>query len=274
MSGRSLRILLAEDNLVNQAVATRLLQKLGHSLVVAHNGQEALAHLARQPFDLVLMDIQMPEMDGLAATRKIRHDETLTGAHIPIVAMTAHAMKGDRERCLAAGMDGYVSKPINAANLKEQIATVLQLRERDREQHEPEQFARSQPQTMPFWNRSETLENLGGDENLLLEVIEIFREQAPKHLASLRAAIAQWDAKAVETTAHSLKGELGYLSVPETHQMARELEEAGRNSDLEGAARLLPRFEAEISTLLRSMQNPISLNPEFQTTDAFAKASS
>jgi signal transduction histidine kinase/ligand-binding sensor domain-containing protein/CheY-like chemotaxis protein/HPt (histidine-containing phosphotransfer) domain-containing protein len=271
VSGRSLRILLAEDNLVNQAVATRLLQKQGHSLVVANNGREALAHLARQPFDLVLMDIQMPEMDGLAATRQIRDGETLTGAHLPIVAMTAHAMKGDRERCLAAGMDGYVSKPINAANLKEQIAAALQLW---REGNEDEQPAVRRPESVPFWNRSETLESLGGDENLLLEVIEIFREQAPKHLARLRAAIAQWDAKAVETTAHSLKGELGYLSVPETHQMARELEEAGRNSDLEGAARLLPRFEADVATLLRSMDNPISLTTELQTTPAYAKANS
>ncbi len=272
--GRSLRILLAEDNLVNQAVATRLLQKQGHSLVVASNGREALAHLARQPFDLVLMDIQMPEMDGISATRQIRDGEASTGVHMPIIAMTAHAMKGDRERCLAAGMDGYVSKPISPENLKEQLATVMQLREEESNREGNEQPAERRPESVPGWNRSETLESLGGDENLLLEVIEIFRKQAPKHLANLRVAIAQRNARAVETTAHSLKGELGYLSVPETHQMASALEEAGRNSDLEGAVRLLPQFEADVSAMLRSMKDPISVAADLQTADTYSKANS
>jgi signal transduction histidine kinase/CheY-like chemotaxis protein len=228
-----MRILLAEDNLVNQAVATRLLEKMGHSLVVANNGQEALAQLAHQPFDLVLMDIQMPEMDGIAATRQIRDNEILTRAHIPIIAMTAHAMKGDWERCLAAGMDGYVSKPINAEDLKDAISLAMPVRdESDRSESADEKPVERPPESPACWSRSKTLEGLGGDENLLRDVIEIFREGAPKHLASLRAAIAQLDAGVVEATAHSMKGELGYLSVPGIHQMARELEEAGRNSDL------------------------------------------
>jgi signal transduction histidine kinase/ligand-binding sensor domain-containing protein/DNA-binding response OmpR family regulator len=138
--GRALRILLAEDNLVNQAVATRLLQKMGHSMVVANNGGEALASLAGQRFDLVLMDIQMPVMDGITASRELRDRETSTGDHVPIIAMTAHAMKGDRERCLAAGMDGYVSKPIRAQDLEDAIASVLHLRDhtgREQNAHGP-----------------------------------------------------------------------------------------------------------------------------------------
>jgi CheY-like chemotaxis protein len=118
-------ILLAEDNRTNQTVATRTLEKMGHSVVVVRNGNEALSVLATQSFDLILMDIQMPEMDGLTATMKIREKERSTQRHLPVIAMTAHAMKGDRERCLEAGMDGYVSKPINRTELEESIAIVL-----------------------------------------------------------------------------------------------------------------------------------------------------
>lgn len=125
---RPLRILLAEDNPVNRIVAVRLLEKRGHSITVAVNGREALAALespASGVFDLVLMDVQMPEMDGFEATAVIRRNETRLGTYVPIIAMTAHAMKGDRERCLAAGMDGYVSKPIQAGDLFEAIAALM-----------------------------------------------------------------------------------------------------------------------------------------------------
>src|ERR1700677_3793201 len=122
---KGLRILLAEDNRVNQIVATRVGEKMGHSVVVPGNGHLALLLLATQPFDLVLMDVQMPEMDGLTAVGKIRESEQSTSFHLPIIAMTAHAMKGDRERCIAAGMDGYVSKPISGQVLEEAIASAM-----------------------------------------------------------------------------------------------------------------------------------------------------
>jgi CheY-like chemotaxis protein len=125
VEGKGLRILLAEDNRVNQIVATRMAEKMGHSVVVAGNGHLALSLLATQPFDLVLMDVQMPEMDGLTAARKIREGEQSTPFHLPIIAMTAHAMKGDRERCIDAGMDGYVSKPLSGQVLEEEIASVM-----------------------------------------------------------------------------------------------------------------------------------------------------
>jgi CheY-like chemotaxis protein len=125
ISLRRLHILLAEDNIVNQRLVVRLLQKLGHTILVANTGREALAALEQHPVDLVLMDVQMPEMDGLEATAVIREKERQSGGHLPIIALTAHAMKGDEERCLAVGMDSYVSKPINGQALSEAISRVL-----------------------------------------------------------------------------------------------------------------------------------------------------
>jgi len=116
--------LIAEDNLVNQRVATRMLEKRGHSVVVATNGQKALAALEKQKFDVVLMDVQMPDVDGFQATAAIREREKLTGKHLRIIAMTAHAMEGDREKCLAAGMDGYIPKPIQAAEMVASIEAI------------------------------------------------------------------------------------------------------------------------------------------------------
>jgi len=120
-SGEPLRILLAEDNIVNQKVVLRLLEREGHRVVIAGNGREALAALEREVFHLVLMDVQMPELDGFETATAIRARERYTGTRLPILAMTAHAMSGDRERCLAAGMDGYIAKPVHKAELLEAI---------------------------------------------------------------------------------------------------------------------------------------------------------
>ncbi len=125
LPSRRLRILLAEDNIVNQRLVVRLLEKYGHTIIVASTGREVLAALAQQPVDLVLMDVQMPDMDGLEATAVIREQERQGGGHLPIIALTAHAMKGDQERCLASGMDAYIAKPINAQTLSSAISKVL-----------------------------------------------------------------------------------------------------------------------------------------------------
>jgi CheY-like chemotaxis protein len=124
---RNLRVLLVEDNLVNQKLGRRLLEKQGHTVVVAGNGREGLEELEKQPFDLVLMDVQMPELDGLEATRLLRSREQGTGRHVIVLAMTACAMTGDREKCLQAGMDGYLSKPIQPQELSGAIEQVVQV---------------------------------------------------------------------------------------------------------------------------------------------------
>ena len=145
---RALRILLAEDNTVNQKLATRILEKQGHHVVVVGDGESAVATLARETFDLVLMDVQMPMMDGFEATAAIRAGESATGERIPIIAMTAHAMQGDRERCLGAGMDAYIAKPVRRGDLMETIAGVMAERSAGRVEGEPETPVRYSPQSL------------------------------------------------------------------------------------------------------------------------------
>ena len=257
----SLHILLAEDNRVNQTVASRMLGKMGHSIVVANNGHEALYLLAQQKFDLVLMDIQMPEMDGLTATQKIREGEAQGRSRIPIIAVTAHAMKGDRERCVGAGMDGYITKPINGRALEEAIAAVVPGRHDSRfgtSSKSPEQDAALH--SAPAWDIAQTLERLGGDEKLLYEVVEIFLEEGPKQITSLRRAIADGNAADIERAAHSLKGELGYLGIFAVTQKASELEGMGRCRDLQQSAEVFAAFDTEILAILNSMRSVNGVN--------------
>ena len=239
---------------------------MGHSLVVAGNGKEALLLLTTHRFDLVLMDIQMPEMDGLTTTKKIRESERGTRMHMPIIAMTAHAMKGDRERCLEAGMDGYVSKPISSQELEGAIATTFT----ERGNVEPDTSLQATPEDAAppvapngiVWDMGKTLDQLGGDETLFHEVIEIFLDDVPKHMASLQRAITEGDAEAIERTAHTLKGELGYLGISEVSQKAREMEEFGHKSHIQLAATLFARFEPEISEVLIAIRRMVGTKPD------------
>ena len=258
---KGLQILLAEDNRVNQIVATRIVEKMGHSVAVAANGQLVLTLLATQPFDLLLMDVQMPEMDGLTAARKIRESEQSTLCHLPIIAMTAHAMKGDRERCIAAGMDGYVSKPIDGELLAEAIASVLGGKDELTAVSSKAPKETAAPASLIAWDLGATLERLGGDETLLYEVVEIFLEGAPRHMAALRQAVAQEDAKTIEEISHTLRGELGYLGISEISQKARELEQMGQKSDLRGAADAYAMLAAGLSGVLTSMEQAAKARP-------------
>jgi CheY-like chemotaxis protein len=262
-----LRILMAEDNRVNQLVATGLLRKMGHTFAVANNGKEALAMLAAQAFDLVLMDIQMPEMDGIEATRRIREDESRTSNHLPIIAMTAHAMKGDRERCLAAGMDGYISKPISASKLEVEIATVHAMLAPAATKEDTETLPnrtlesriRMLPVTAVRWNRVRLLENLGGDEGLLRQIIDVFLKYAPGQISDLRLALQGRDANMIAKTAHSLKGAVSYFEVPGISEAASALEEKGKQAEWSGTAELLDALEAHVTGLLQAIQSEISV---------------
>jgi two-component system sensor histidine kinase/response regulator len=215
------RVLLAEDNIVNQRVAVGLLTRRGHHVSVAGNGLDALAALERESFDVVLMDVQMPVLGGLEATAEIRARERRTGGHAYIVAMTAHAMSGDRERFLAAGMDGYLSKPIDPEML---FAVVEQDRTGVSVARSPEPV-----------DRIAFLERLGGDEELMVDVIRLFLEDCPQRLADVKAAVDQRDAERLRTSAHALKGAAANLSAGGLFQAAAILERLGAEARLDAA---------------------------------------
>jgi two-component system, sensor histidine kinase and response regulator len=252
-SARKLRILVAEDNAVNQAVILRVLQKMGHETALAQTGKEALALAAAERFDLVFMDVQMPEMDGLAATAAIRESEKNTNTRLPIFAMTAHAMKGDRERCLEAGMDGYITKPVRFGDIEQALAG---LTETPRSQAQPAkvQTAEVEPEVAASWNKADALRRIDGDEELLEEMCQLFLEESPKLLQQLRQAVAAGDADAIMRAAHSLKGESSCLSASATSEAARHLEVMGRNKDLSRASDTLAVLEREVASLRLDLQ--------------------
>jgi PAS domain S-box-containing protein len=197
---QALRILLAEDNRINQRLAVRLLEKRGHQVVVVANGKEAVEAVEQQTFDVVLMDVQMPEMGGFEATAKIREVERKTGNRLPIIAMTAHAMKGDRERCVAAGMDDYVAKPIRPLDL---WAALEKVAASSIAAHSIE------PLQQPAVDRAILLERVDGDLSFLQELVDAFMEDLPMRLDDLQDAIFRQDADALNRAAHAFKGSLG-----------------------------------------------------------------
>jgi two-component system sensor histidine kinase/response regulator len=239
-SRRRLRVLLAEDNVVNQKLTVQLLQKQEHTVVAVSNGQEALAALAQQPFDLILMDVQMPIMDGLEATAAIRERERPSGLHVPIIAMTAHAMQGDRERCLAIGMDGYVTKPMKAADLYAAIAPLLH-----------EASAPAQPAVEPPIDLSAALSTVDGDKVLLMDIIGVFLQDYPTCLQELRDAINAGDELRIERTAHSLRGAVSNFVAQTAYALAYELEIMGRRAELDRAPMVLQQLERELERIAR-----------------------
>jgi CheY-like chemotaxis protein len=230
---RKLHVLLAEDNNVNQRLAMRLLEKQGHRVTLAINGQQAVEAVARERFDLVLMDVQMPELGGFEATAQVRAAEQGTGRHVPIVALTAHAMKGDRERCLAAGMDAYVAKPIQAQELFETMEEVL------RRLGAPVEDRPRPPAPAPLpvdeFDRAAAMERVGEDLELFHELVEMFLAESPAWFAALVAAIKAGDAPGVKRTAHTIKGAVSTFAAQRAWDAALCLETMGREGNLREA---------------------------------------
>ena len=245
---KSLHILLAEDNPVNQKLAVRLLEKRGHLVVVAGNGKEALAALDKKSFDLVLMDVQMPEMDGLEATRALRERELATGSRQAIVAMTALAMKGDRERCMEAGMDGYLSKPIRPQELDEMLDGYVAM----------EREERPAPEAPPIAGErvcvEELLERVDGDRSFIGELLELFRQDYPARIRAGREAVVLDDAAGVQKVAHALKGALKNLAAPKASAVAAELEAMGKSGDLARAAGKMMELEVEVKGVVEALE--------------------
>ena len=243
-SVRPLRILLAEDNRANQKVAKSLLERRGHSVVIAQNGKEAVETASTEQFDLVLMDIQMPAMDGFEATSVIREWEEMTGEHIPIVAMTAHAIKGYREQCLEAGMDGYIAKPINPDELIDTLAGFdCAAGDADVREHEEDDEGGG-----PI-DEAEALKRAGGDRELLGQIAEIILEDSPNMMAELRAALDAGDCEAVQRSAHALKGCVGNVSAKPAWKVAERLEHMGRDGDISESEAVWESLSEEINRL-------------------------
>jgi two-component system sensor histidine kinase/response regulator len=238
-----LRVLLADDNPVNQKLAVSLLTKRGHGVVVAGNGREALAALDRQAFDVVLMDVQMPEMDGLEATAAIRRREQATGTHVPIIAMTAHAMKGDRERCLGAGMDGYLTKPVRAEAL---FAAIGDLAPKGPAPQNGEDAADEPPGGESVLDVDEALDRLGGDRELFRDLAATFLDQLPRWMGAIREGVGRGDAGQLKAAAHPLKGSLGTFGAKAAADAALRLEAMARAGDLAGGPAALADLEREM----------------------------
>ena len=245
---RPARVLVVEDNIVNQRVAVGLLTRRGHTVTVASDGRECLAALERERFDLVLMDLQMPIMGGLEATAAIREGERVPGAHVRIVAMTAHAMNRDRERCLAAGMDGFLSKPIDPHML---FAVVEQ---RDDGKAKTPVKAKTPEEAPVTFDRHALRARLSGDEQLMADVIHLFIEDCPGRLSAISAAVDRRDAASLRTAAHALAGSAANLAATGLFEAARVLERIGAESRMDAAEAGWRRLSAEAVNVLDALR--------------------
>jgi two-component system, sensor histidine kinase and response regulator len=240
---RPLRVLLAEDNRVNQLLAVKMLEKRGHSLIVAGNGREAITAFERERFDVILMDIQMPEMDGLEAAAEIRQKERGTGRHVPIVALTAHAMREDRERCLDVGMDAYLAKPFSPGELFETIEKLSPM------PVTPKFPSETTAQGSKTLDKAGLLARVGADRSVLKEIIDLFLEECPRLLDDLRKSVRAGSAKDLAVAAHTLRGALSAVSAGRAADTARTLELMGQGGDLSGAEPTWDALEAELEAL-------------------------
>ncbi|NNC87387.1 MAG: PAS domain-containing protein [Akkermansiaceae bacterium] len=266
---RPLRILLAEDNTINQQLALGLLEPRGHHVTVAANGKEAVAAASSQDFDLILMDVQMPVMDGFAATRMIREAEREGTRKVPILAMTARAMIGDRERCLEAGMDDYIAKPIRVATVLEKLADVMGAQPAREEAPAPARptTARRPTPTRKVqvleadqFNWAPALRTVDGDRSLLRSLLQICLEDSPQKLAQIQVAIDTGDAEGLQGAAHALHGSLLFLGEVPPCRPAKELETMAAGGDLRGSEEIYAELEAAVASLTAFLESYLEEN--------------
>jgi CheY-like chemotaxis protein/HPt (histidine-containing phosphotransfer) domain-containing protein len=257
-----LDILLAEDSEVNQRLAVAMLEKHGHQVQVAATGHEVLSACSQHQFDLILMDVQMPEMDGLEATAAIRMRERQTGGHVPIVAMTAHALKGDREKCLAAGMDDYVAKPIHIADVFSAMASALKLASRSpagRKSPESSENGRGAATAPPVIDGAvdwpAAFHSVKGDSDLLRDVVEAALEEVPRQVAAIREAGQRQDAAAMRLAAHGLKGAVRYFGEVPLYETSMRIESHAAQNELDAAGELLPALAEQADAVCAALRD-------------------
>jgi CheY-like chemotaxis protein len=250
------RILLAEDDITNQRVATGILNKLGYSLDIVLNGKEALELLKKRGYDLVLMDCQMPEMDGFEAVARIRNPGSGVMNHnIPVIAITANAMTGDRERCLAAGMDDYIAKPLKIGPVSDILNRWL-LKNTALKDVQPEAVKTS---VDPVFEKEVFMTRLGFDYELAESIISGFLEDIPGQIEILKALIDQNESELAGYQAHRIKGAAASIEGKALRAKAYEMEKAGKAGDLEGLKRHFPEIKKQFETLKKRMLSMLQL---------------
>jgi CheY-like chemotaxis protein len=245
---RSLRVLVAEDNPTNQKLVVALLKQQGHRVSMVGNGRLAVEQSAKQRFDVILMDVQMPEMGGFEATAAIRERERTTGTRTPIVALTAHAMAGDRERCLVAGMDGYISKPLRP----DELFSTIDLMVPSGGKASPTEGSR--PSTTGRVDLATLLANFGGRAEVVAGVIDVFLEDAPNMLARLKQAAAAKNVAELAAAAHAIKGAVGLFLMGYAYESARRLEQYARDGDLSELDAGYADVEGGVSRLMAELR--------------------
>jgi CheY-like chemotaxis protein/HPt (histidine-containing phosphotransfer) domain-containing protein len=248
---RTLQVLLVEDNLVNQKLSERLLTKMAHHVTLAVNGRQAVDLVSGRKFDLILMDIQMPVMSGIEATRLIRDSEAGSGRHVPIIAMTAHAMAGDAEKFFEAGMDGYVSKPVRPNFLCAEIDRLTSAQSTTEIQP---MNAPNDPTAALGVNLAELLDRVDHDRELLRDLLLIFKEEFPRYFQALQEAVSLADTPKVASVSHALKGMLSNLAATRAAACAAELEQLARAKKVDCFAKALVAFEHEALGLVPEME--------------------
>ena len=251
-AGRKARILVAEDNVVNQHVALGILKKLGLRADAVADGVEAVKALETIPYDLVLMDVQMPVMDGIEATRHIRSPESaIPNCRIPIIAMTAHAMQGDRERCLEAGMNDYVPKPVTPQALAEGLAKWLPGVE-----HEPEAEKVRETKTVeqPIWDKAGLLERLMDDRDLAKTIMEAFLDDIPQQIQALKRNLEARNMPGAESQAHNIRGASASVGGEALREVAFAMERAAKAGDLGAAGAGMSEMEVQFGRLKAAVE--------------------
>jgi two-component system sensor histidine kinase/response regulator len=249
------RILLAEDNATNRQVALGILKNLGFKADTAADGREVLQALAKIPYDIVFMDVQMPEMDGFEATRAIRSGKAgALNPRIPIIAMTAHALKGDRGRCLEAGMDDYISKPIAPQALADALEKWVDKGEEQRSVGAAPRGDALSPAGLPVFDRPALSDRILGDEDLIKQIIAIFLEDIPKQLQLLKDLLDRRDTESAGKQAHAIKGAAANVGGMALSAVAGRMEKAGLAGQFEEIAALLPEMNRQFDLLSAKMR--------------------
>jgi two-component system, sensor histidine kinase and response regulator len=254
-----LHVLLAEDNPVNQFVATRQLKKQGHTVHLVTDGQAVLDAVQQEQFDLVLMDIQMPVMDGFRCVAEMRRREASTGEHLPVIGMTAHTVAVDLQRCLESGMDDYISKPIQACDLAAAVSRIFQNQIRGETNQTSFGGISAEHGSHSPCHLTDALKSLDGDKSFLRQLIQVFIDTVPERLKSLELAIESGDRQLISDVSHSIKGSVSYFLADPAYEAAHRLEIICQTGERQLIDQAHSQLLLELQRLIIALQEPAAV---------------